>query len=420
MAECEKQRSDGMHLYWTPLQIRGELWKTMKALAELEMREHGHHAVHKKAAEEQAKVFQLFRETMAREVTDIHTLQEEMHQTHEAAFKHLSDELVQTAISLKNYTDMQLGLVNGKVTALSAKQEADSQAALVQIAERVSEIKARLAQLHNETMTHLSQTENTTIGVQTEMRASDAATDAAVKRLEAAISSLDTREASHFANASASLEAQVALQEQQRSALESQINHDVGELRSNITTQLDAEETAIQALLASEMDGASMDTAAVRAKAEAAISGIRSRISAMIASQDANNAEQERALALLRADLDSQREAALAGLDAADARVSRAFSDLGAAEAALRRQATGDKSFLLARVDGNVSALDTQSVQLREWARQGAEEIQSASFATQTAVDSARTGLKAKRDDDVLRIQGSIQAPLRQYPFLLP
>jgi len=140
----------------------------------------------------------------------------------------------------------------------------------------------------------------------------------------------------------------------------------------------------------------------------------------MIASQDANNAEQERALALLRADLDSQREAALAGLDAADARVSRAFSDLGAAEAALRRQATGDKSFLLARVDGNVSALDTQSVQLREWARQGAEEIQSASFATQTAVDSARTGLKAKRDDDVLRIQGSIQAPLRQYPFLLP
>ena len=63
----------------------------------------------------------------------------------------------------------------------------------------------------------------------------------------------------------------------------------------------------------------------------------------MIASQDANNAEQERALALLRADLDSQREAALAGLDAADARVSRAFSDLGAAEAALRRQATGDK-----------------------------------------------------------------------------
>ena len=40
--------------------MRGELWKTMKALAELEMRENGHHSKHKAAAEEQAKVLRLF------------------------------------------------------------------------------------------------------------------------------------------------------------------------------------------------------------------------------------------------------------------------------------------------------------------------------------------------------------------------
>ena len=59
-AECEKQKQDGLHLYWSPLQVRGELWKTMKALAELEMRENGHHSKHKAAAEEQAKVLRLF------------------------------------------------------------------------------------------------------------------------------------------------------------------------------------------------------------------------------------------------------------------------------------------------------------------------------------------------------------------------
>ena len=35
-----------------------------------------------------------------------------MHQTHQAAFKKLSDDLVLTATSLKNYTDVQLGMVS--------------------------------------------------------------------------------------------------------------------------------------------------------------------------------------------------------------------------------------------------------------------------------------------------------------------
>lgn len=44
-AECEKQRSDGVHKYWTPAEIREELWKTMKGLAELELRENSHYNV---------------------------------------------------------------------------------------------------------------------------------------------------------------------------------------------------------------------------------------------------------------------------------------------------------------------------------------------------------------------------------------
>jgi hypothetical protein len=44
-AECERQRSDGVHKYWTQAELREELWKTMKGLAELELRENNHFKV---------------------------------------------------------------------------------------------------------------------------------------------------------------------------------------------------------------------------------------------------------------------------------------------------------------------------------------------------------------------------------------
>ena len=34
-AECEKQRGDTVHKYWTEPELRDELWKTMKGLAEV-------------------------------------------------------------------------------------------------------------------------------------------------------------------------------------------------------------------------------------------------------------------------------------------------------------------------------------------------------------------------------------------------
>ena len=78
-SECEKQMLDGVYRTWTPTEVRQELWTTMKALAYLEMREHSHHEEHTKKADEQARMFELFRKTMGREVIDIHALQEEMH-----------------------------------------------------------------------------------------------------------------------------------------------------------------------------------------------------------------------------------------------------------------------------------------------------------------------------------------------------
>jgi len=55
-SECEKQMQDGMYKTWSEDEVRQELWKTMKALAELELREHSHHQEHTAKAEEQRQV----------------------------------------------------------------------------------------------------------------------------------------------------------------------------------------------------------------------------------------------------------------------------------------------------------------------------------------------------------------------------
>jgi hypothetical protein len=83
-SECAKQRTEGRLPFWSTAAVKGELWKTMKALAELELRESAMHKEHKAKAKDQADLFDLFRQTMSQEVHDIHTIQQEMHQKHTA------------------------------------------------------------------------------------------------------------------------------------------------------------------------------------------------------------------------------------------------------------------------------------------------------------------------------------------------
>ena len=104
-AECEQQRVDGVQKYWTAAGLREELWKTMSALAELEIRENAQHKEAKQKAQDQAKLFNLFRQTMSKEVEDIHRVQDEMHQRHTAAFQDLVNQLANVTIFLRQVRD---------------------------------------------------------------------------------------------------------------------------------------------------------------------------------------------------------------------------------------------------------------------------------------------------------------------------
>ena len=100
-AECAQQKVEGIQKYWTAAELRHELWKTMSALAELEIRENAQHKEAKKKAQDQAKLFNLFRETMSKEVEDIHRVQDEMHQRHTAAFQQLVSQLANVTVFLR-------------------------------------------------------------------------------------------------------------------------------------------------------------------------------------------------------------------------------------------------------------------------------------------------------------------------------
>lgn len=100
-AECEQQRVEGVQKFWTAAELRHELWKTMSALAELEIRENAQHKQAKKKAQDQAKLFNLFRKTMSKEVEDIHRVQDEMHQRHTAAFQQLVNQLANVTVFLR-------------------------------------------------------------------------------------------------------------------------------------------------------------------------------------------------------------------------------------------------------------------------------------------------------------------------------
>jgi hypothetical protein len=65
--ECEEQRGVQAK-YWTIQELRQQLWGTMQALAELELRENQHYGEQSKAEKEESQMFDYFRKMMASQV----------------------------------------------------------------------------------------------------------------------------------------------------------------------------------------------------------------------------------------------------------------------------------------------------------------------------------------------------------------
>ena len=337
-SECEKQMQDGIYKTWSEDQVRQELWKTMKALAELEVREHSHHAEHMAKSEQQREIFELFRKTMGREVVDIHVLQEEMHTQHRNYMANLTRDLVGVARDLRNYTDYHLDEVNARTTELSKKQEEDSQQALVLIAEKVAEMKAKIAALHEIVERQSNTTQAFAEGVKAAMISGDDALTQALAGLDTNLDDLDKREMGDFRSGTERLNKHMAQQDAEHKAIIAKTNAEVGKLDVDAHTALDTERSQIHELVRMAMAQVQQRIAALRGNLTARAANLNRQVDVMIADQTKNNAEQAAAIAALRTDYEGNKTLDFSRLDTDDKRLEQLFAALDLAQKTLRAQ----------------------------------------------------------------------------------
>ena len=407
-ADCEKEMQDGVYKTWNEDDVRQELWRTMKALAELELREHAHHAVHKAKAEEQRRMFTLFRKTMGREVMDVHALQEEMHAQHRSYMANLTRDLVFLAQDMKNYTDYNLEEVNGKTTSLSKVQEQDSQQALVQIAENVASTKAKIASLHAVIDAQSNTTQAFAAGVEAAMMSGDAALTQALDGVGSDLDAVDARERAHYGNASARLHAQVVRQDEEHQAVLAKTEQDVGALRVAAHGALDTERTAINDMLSAAMGEVRDKLAWLRGNLTARTDALNGQVDAMIAAQDANNSAQAAALAALRRDYEGNKSLAFARLDEDTTRLGQLSRTLVTVQQTLRAQSTADKALLVGTVDKRAAKLEEEATEAREAMATTVRRQNVTYHKLQEDLDAWRARMATQRRADVAQLNTQI------------
>jgi len=407
-AECEEQAVKGTMKYWTTLQVKGQLWKTMKALAELELRESTMHTAHKAKTQDQAKLFDLFRQTMSQEVADIHQLQAEMHEKHTTAFKQLVLQLSAMAQDLQNHTDTNVATVNGRIDSLQRTQDSDNQRVLKALADKINLVNRKIEDLHRESMTAVNGTQVYAEDVESAMKVGDVRLDGMIKQIEMDTNNIDGKERGDWEALANALQAAEEKQEADRQALDTKINTDVGDLRTNSSDALTAEKADIRQQLAQAMAIVATGIVSLTQNTSHRYGGIRRTIDSMIVEQNANNQEQDEHVGKLRGNFERTRAVAFARIDAADERIDKAFSDLAATQGRLEIEAVEDKVFLLSKIRTNVSFRDNEAVSLRGWGKVETEALKQSLITTKVTLDSERKRLQAQRAADIVALPAKI------------
>jgi len=409
-SECQKQMQDGIYKTWSEDEVRQELWKTMKALAELELREHSHHAEHKAKSNEQRRMFELFRKTMGREVLDIHALQDEMHTQHRSYMTNLTRDLVGVAQEMKNYTDYNLEVVNARTTGLSKTQEEDSQKALVLIAEKVAEMKAKIAALHAIVETQSNTTQAFVDGVKAAMVSGDTALEQALAGVGDKLDELDTREMNHFGNGTLRLDNHIARQNTEHRTILAKTASEVATLDDEAHRALDAEREEIHSLLHAAMHEVGTRITWLRGNLTARAADLNQQVDSMIADQTQNNQEQAAAIAALRTDYEGNKTVAFNRLDNDDARLAQLFANLDLAQTTLRSQSAANKVFLLEQIDSNATRLEAEANAARDWMKMTIDSENVSYVATQLDLDEWKAAMAVQRDSDFSQLNAQIDA----------
>ena len=369
-SECEQQAERGVMKYWTAAEVRQELWKTMNALTELDLREAEGNKKAKKRAVSDAKTFKDFAEAMTREVAEIHKAQEDMHVKHTAAFDTLVDQLLNATTAVHELIDSATNKTHARITADKMKEEEDHRQVLKQLMDKMNQVNRRIEALHKESNAATNVTRAYAEQEEQAMKAGDEREKALLDALNSEMKIFDVKEGGDFTAVTQALEAAEQKQAADNAQLHRLLDAKIAGLRGNASAVLDEERTAIRKKLRLAFSTIQHAYILVGQVANERIDRVYGNVTQMIAEQTANNAQQQMYINRLRSDFNRDAAAALRRLDAADSRLDAAFAELSAANKRLQTEAKTDKDFLLDSLQSQVQHRDAEALAQRTWANQ--------------------------------------------------
>ena len=305
------------------------------------------------------------------------------------------------ATEFTNYTDTSVGKVHGRIDSLQRTHDFNHQRVLEAITEKMNLVNREIEDLHRESMTAVNGTQQYAEDVESAMKAGDLRLDGMIKQIEIDYNSLDEKEKADWTTLSAALQAAEEKQEVDRQTLDSKIDTDVGDLRTESSDALAAEKREIRQQLAEAMAIIADGIVSLTQNTTERYDGIQQAIDQMIAEQTANNEEQAQNISRARRRFERDRDAAYARLDAADVRLDKAFRDLAAAKGRLESEAAADYAYLLNKINTDVSLRDNEAAALRGWAKVETDALRTSLTETQNTLDAERNRLQAQRNADM-------------------
>jgi hypothetical protein len=408
--DCMEKRTKERNApkYWNADELRNGLWKTEKALADLEIRQYKHgkerDALHKAHEEKLDK----FKQRMEVALTLIHQIQDEMGTRHSQLVERLKADIESTQARLKKYLDDGVEHVNGKVAILEERETALTERLLEMVEAQYQMLKEQAEQVHASEMAKDQNVHAFIAGVEVEQQAGDLRIEGLINATRAKFEEIKAREAEHYANLTTRKDQQVAKQAQDVVTAKSKIDTDVESLRADLSSTLTADKADIRSKLNAGWTEANESLAQLALDAEAAAAAIDSRLAVQTAAQTANNAEQDALIGTLESDLNIFNLTVFDEIIKMEGNASRFEQALAVAEDTIRGEQEAQKSEILAHI--NAAIAQVEQVHKTDKAKMNADVAYMKPRAAKVAkeLQEAIAAIEEQRQQDLAFLTGKL------------
>eukprot|EP00292_Cryptomonas_paramecium_P011536 CAMPEP_0113666134 /NCGR_PEP_ID=MMETSP0038_2-20120614/2697_1 /TAXON_ID=2898 /ORGANISM="Cryptomonas paramecium" /LENGTH=314 /DNA_ID=CAMNT_0000581575 /DNA_START=222 /DNA_END=1163 /DNA_ORIENTATION=+ /assembly_acc=CAM_ASM_000170 len=289
--DCMKSRvADRKSTFtWSDEQVREGLWKTEKALADLELREYDHtKQLATTSAIPKAK-FDLFKSQMQSAMTLIHQIQDEMGLRHSEMYGKLSTDIVDTKGKLQSYVQNGVIDVDGKVQLLRRRELALTAQLLALIETQRKTLNSKIEGFHDQEESGIKGVRNFTESVQREMQESDERLMDAINAASGNLDSLAARESSHYAGLSSGITEQDAQEDRDREDVTNFLLNRTTSVRDSLLGMLSRGRSAVLGRL----EGGRSGGQTLLERQRAALASRAARLGAELGRQRAAQAEDD-------------------------------------------------------------------------------------------------------------------------------